>query len=136
MADEMYNDHEGALYCATCNIVFPLESCVNYRADSFCGGSCRQPCNTRDFDEHTCACGSIARYWMPPVEHGRLGFSPMSKATQSPRKKLTDEELCVRAEKEKALLAMMRTCALCDCYIQFETCPCVAWKEAEEKANF
>jgi len=139
------SSHDGELYCATCNTIFPLENCANFRPDQeFCGGSCRQA-KSKDFDQHTCACGSTAGYWMPPEEPGRLGYAnlgPQPLARSSWRnKELTDEELLAhseRVEKEKARLteeyrALFQTCSLCHCLIQFETCPCASWKEAEEK---
>lgn len=135
--------HDGELYCAACNAVFPLESCANFRSDQeFCSGGCHRPCKTKDFDEHTCAtCGSTVGYWMPPTQRGRLGDYPgmpqrIERSTNG-NDKLSRAELAkvqfpnwfVQEEKtqEKA------TCVLCHGLVQFETCPCVAWKEAEEK---
>lgn len=112
MTHEMYNgSHDGELYCATCNIIFPLEKCANFRSDQeFCGGGCRQA-TSREFDIHACSCGNTVGYWMPPEKPGRLGYAnlgmqPLERSSWGD-KKLSDEELHARnerAEKEKARL--------------------------------
>jgi hypothetical protein len=112
MTHEMYNgSHDGELYCATCNTIFPLESCANFRStQEFCSGGCRQA-RSKEFDIHICSCGSTVGYWMPPEAPGRLGYAnlgiqPLARSSWGD-KKLSDEELRARnerAEKEKERL--------------------------------